>query len=69
MTSKGRTRTLQTHRGLAGLRSEAEESNEFTKFHRIEPAQFDYILRKIDPVIARFDTKFRKSISSAVNIG
>ena len=26
---------------------------------------FVYILRKIDPVIARFETHFRKSISSA----
>ena len=48
---------------IAGLLS--EESDEFAKFHWIEPGHFDYILRKIDPVIIRFDKKIRKSISSA----
>ena len=42
---------------IAGLRR--KESDEIATFH------FVYILRKIDPVIARFDANFRKSISSA----
>ena len=42
-----------------------DEKEEFVKFLRLEPDQFNFILGKISPLIARKDTTFRKSITAA----
>ena len=40
------------------------EPDEFVKFLRLTPHQFDYVLQKIAPIIARNDTRFRKSVGA-----
>ena len=37
---------------------------EFKKFHRVNPATFDFLLRKVDSVISRQNTTHRASISA-----
>ena len=38
---------------------------EFEKFHRVNPATFDFLLAKVDGVISRQNTTYRASISAA----
>ena len=38
---------------------------EFEKFHRVNPATFDFLLAKVDGVISRQNTTHRASISAA----
>ena len=40
------------------------EPDEFVKFLRLTPHQFDYVLQKIAPIIARNDTRFRKCVGA-----
>ena len=42
-----------------------DEKEEFVKFLRLEPDQFNFILGKISSLIARKDTTFRKRITAA----
>ena len=37
---------------------------EFEKFHRVNPATFDFLLAKVDGVISRQNTTYRASISA-----
>ena len=38
---------------------------EFEKFHRVNPATFDFLLAKVDGIISRQNTTYRASISAA----
>ena len=40
------------------------ERDEFVKFLRLTPQNFDYVLERIAPIIARNDTRFRRCVAA-----
>lgn len=52
---------------IRDLRSE-ETDDEFKKFFRLSPQQFDILLEKVDPIIRKKDTNFRKAISPEIRL-
>lgn len=49
------------------LRNE-ETDDEFRKFFRMSPQQFDILHEKVAPIITKKDTNFRKAISSEIRL-
>lgn len=52
---------------ICDLRAE-DTDNEFRAFFRMSPQQFDFLLEKVDPIIRKMDTTFRKAISSETRL-
>lgn len=50
------------------MRDLRSEENEFRKFFRMLPEQFDFLHEKVGPIIAKKDTNFRKAISSETRL-
>lgn len=54
------------HRFLQDLRN--ERSDEFERYFRISPDQFDILLHKVAPIIQKKDTNMRAAISAEVRL-
>lgn len=45
-----------------------DETNSFEQFFRMTPENFDFLLEKVTPFIAKKDTQMRKSISAEIRL-
>ncbi|KAF9406033.1 hypothetical protein HW555_013451 [Spodoptera exigua] len=67
MTSIHRNRTsLTMEQQLNEL--VAESSREFKKFTRMSKADFEYLLNKVSPLIAKQDTQLRKAVPAKIRL-